>query len=53
MPRGESFPLEQAWRLAEAWYSNRLEPDWRRRSPEEAEALFAELGLTGDFWCLR
>ena len=44
---------EQQWRLAAAWYTNRLAPDWRRRSAEEAEALFAELDLEGEFWRLR
>lgn len=40
------------WRLAHAWYAGRLDPGFRRRTPEEAEALFAELGLTGRFWRL-
>ena len=53
LPRGALLPLDTCWRLAEAWYSNRLAPDWRRRTPEEAEALFAEFGLEGDFWRLR
>ena len=50
--RGAVFTLEQAWGLARAWYADRLSPDWRRRSAEEAEAIFAELGLGGDFWRL-
>jgi hypothetical protein len=50
--RGAAFPLETAWRLAEVWYHDRSSPDWRRRTPEEAEAVFADLGLTGDFWSL-
>lgn len=50
---GAAFPLETAWRLAEAWYRDRLSPDWRRRTPEETEAVFADLGLRGDFWRLR
>jgi hypothetical protein len=49
---GATFTPEQQWRLADAWYADRLSPKWRRRTPEEAEALFAELGLTGDFWRL-
>ncbi len=52
MPRGALLSPEQQWRLAEAWYANRLAPDWRRRTPEEAERLFAEVGLTGAFWRL-
>jgi Alkylmercury lyase len=52
LARGATFSLEQAWRLGDAWYRDRLSRDWRRRTAQEAEALFAELGLTGDFWKL-
>ena len=48
--RGETFSLGQLWGLADAWYRDRLAADWRRRTPEEAEAIFAGLGLTGEFW---
>jgi Alkylmercury lyase len=50
---GAIFSLEQAWQLARAWYADKLSPDWRRATPEEAEAVFAGVGLTGDFWRLR
>ncbi len=53
LSRGAVFSLEQLWRLAEAWYANRLAPGWRRRTAAEAEALFTELGLVGDFWRLE
>ena len=53
LERGGSCSLETLWRLADAWYANRLAPDWRRRTPEEAESLFDELRLEGDFWRLR
>jgi hypothetical protein len=53
IPPGAVFSLEQLWGLADAWYANRMAPDWRRRTPEEGEAVFAELGLEGDFWRLR
>jgi hypothetical protein len=52
IPRGAVFAPEQLWRLADAWYRNRMAADWRRRAPAEAEALFAELGLAGEFWRL-
>jgi hypothetical protein len=52
-PRGALLTTDQLWGLADGWYRNRLDPEWRRRTPEEAEALFAQLGLTGDFWRLR
>jgi len=48
--RGASFPLATLSRLADRWYRDRLSRDWRRRAPREAEALFAEFGLTGPFW---
>lgn len=51
--RGASFSLEQAWQLGRAWYADRLSSDWRRATPEEAQALFTEIGLVGEFWQLR
>ena len=50
--RGHIFSLDQAWQLGREWYSDRLSRGWRRRSPEEAQASFSRLGLTGDFWRL-
>jgi hypothetical protein len=31
-------------------YTTPLQPDARRPSPEEMRAIFAGLGLTGEFW---
>ena len=46
--------LDTGWKLAHAWYSpDRRKPEWRRRTVDEAEQLFRELGLTGAFWTLR
>ena len=54
MPRGGLLTLDQAWRLAQAWYGpDRRDPNWRRKTVDEAEALLAQLGLTGAFWNLR
>jgi hypothetical protein len=50
--RGATLTLDQQWELARIWYADRMAPDWRRRTPEEAEAVFASLGLTGEFWRL-
>jgi hypothetical protein len=47
---GTVFTLRQMWELADAWYRDRLSPEFRRRTPEEAEALFASIGLVGDAW---
>ena len=52
-PGATTLSLETGWRLARAWYARKLDPEWRRQTVEEAEELFASLGLTGDFWRLR
>ncbi len=52
-PRGEIIALEQVWGLARGWYSgDPRNPDWRRKTLDEAQAYFAELGLNGPFWQL-
>jgi hypothetical protein len=53
LPRGAVLLPEQAWRLAHAWFRDRVKPEWRRHTLEETEALFAQLGLRGPFWELR
>lgn len=45
--------LDQAARLAHAWYQSKLAADWRRHTADEAQALFASLGLDPDFWRLK
>jgi hypothetical protein len=42
--------MDQLWTLATTWYSTRLEENSRRPKPEEMRAIFADLGLEGDFW---
>jgi hypothetical protein len=53
LSRGAVIAPEVAWRLASAWYADRLNADYQRKTVEEAERLFAELGLVGPFWQLR
>ena len=45
---------EQKWWGGCAWdsFGDRLHDDHRRRTPGEATAVFAELGLTGPFWTM-
>jgi hypothetical protein len=52
MPRGALLSIRQLWGLARAWYGDRLSAQWRRKTPEEAQGIFEELGLTGAFWKL-
>jgi hypothetical protein len=52
-PRGALLSLDQCWQLAQAWYGpDRRQPEWRRKTADEAQALFEQLGLTGEFWKL-
>ncbi len=53
MTPGALLPAEEAWQLAHGWYKDKLKPDWRRQTLEEAEALLQSIGLTGPFWNLR
>jgi len=44
--------LQTAWKLAVAWYHDRLSPAWERAGAADVRALFASLGLTGPAWDL-
>jgi hypothetical protein len=50
LPRGAFISLDVCWRLARAWYPERLNQGWRRKNAQETQAVFDGLGLTGDFW---
>ena len=52
LPRGAVVPLPVMWKFAADWYGSYLRKPWRKRTSEEAEALFEKHGLTGDFWRL-
>ena len=49
-PRRPLVSLDQLWRLAVAWYENRLTVESRRPGPDEMVSVFAAIGLTGPFW---
>ena len=52
--RGGVMTLDQGWRLAVAWYGpDRRAPEWRRRTADEVEQVFGEVGLTSPFWNVR
>ena len=38
--------------LAHAWWSDRLDPDWRPHTREQNQTILAGLGLVGEFWRL-
>jgi hypothetical protein len=49
---GATLTPEQCWRLAKAWYEDRLSPDWARKTSDEAQAVFDSIGLVGAFWAM-
>lgn len=49
---GATLTPDQGWRLAKAWYEDRLSPDWTRKAPDEAHTVFDSIGLVGEFWAL-
>jgi len=54
MERGGVMTLEQGWRLAFAWYGpDRRAPEWRRKTVDEVEQVFGEIGLISPFWSLK
>jgi glutathione S-transferase len=38
--------------LALAWWSDRLDPDWRPHTRDQNQAILDRLGLTSQFWRL-
>jgi hypothetical protein len=50
--KGAVVSLDQAWELAKVWYHDRMDPGWRRKPLAEAQSVFAEIGLDGEFWRL-
>ena len=46
------MPAAQMWELAQRWYGDRLEPDWRPRTREGSQAILDGVGLRGPFWSL-
>lgn len=49
---GAIFDPARLWALARAWYDDRLDPRWRRRTVAERQAILDAVGLTGPFWRL-
>jgi Alkylmercury lyase len=52
LPRGAVMSLPALWRFARDWYGGYLEVPWKKRTADEAAALFARHGLTGAFWAV-
>lgn len=51
-PAGATIPITKVAELANAWWSDRISPDWLPHSREQNQAILDQLGLTGPFWRL-
>ena len=49
---GASIPVTRLAELAQAWWGDRLDPDWRPHTREQNQAILDRCGLTGEFWKL-
>ena len=49
---GATIPVAKLSELAHAWWSDRLDPDWRPHTREQNQTILAGLGLVGEFWRL-
>ena len=50
LQRGVAIGLENAWRLALAWYHDPRDPTWRPTTVAEQQAVLESVGLRGAFW---
>lgn len=51
-PAGATIPVGKLSELAQAWWHDRLAPDWRPHTREQNQAILDRLGLSGAFWQL-
>lgn len=51
-PPGATIPITKLAELANAWWGDRLAPDWRPHTRDQNQAILDRLGLTDPFWSL-
>jgi hypothetical protein len=49
---GATISVGKLSELAQAWWDDRLAPDWVPHTREQNAGILERLGLTGDFWTL-
>lgn len=49
---GTTISISTLAELADAWWSTRVDLDWKPRTRAEGQAILDGLGLTGPFWRL-
>lgn len=52
-PKGAALPMNKALALAGLWFGDYASPDWKRKTPAQAAAIFAQLELDPDFWTIN
>jgi hypothetical protein len=49
---GVTLPVTTLAALADAWWGDRLDPDWQPHSRQHNQAILDALELTDEFWVL-
>lgn len=49
---GATIAITKLAELAAAWWSDRLDPNWRPHTREQNQSILDGLGLTDPFWRL-
>ena len=47
---GATISVTKLSELADAWWDDRIAPDWRPHTRERNAAILERLGLAGPFW---
>ena len=50
---GATISVAKLVDLSQAWWDDRLAPDWIPHTREQNTAILERLGLTGEFWRLQ
>jgi len=49
---GATLPVRQLSALANAWWHDRLDPDWHPHTRDQNQAILESVGLRDPFWTL-
>jgi hypothetical protein len=49
---GATISITKLAELAEAWWGDRLSPDWQPHTRDQNQTILNRLGLTSPFWTL-
>ena len=49
---GATIPVTKLAELAQAWWDDRVSPDWVPHTREQNMEILDQLGLSGEFWAL-